>query len=126
MGQLGAYSFFAIHGAPTNLAGMKAASITRPGVDGEALWLLGKRGDNYALTSISLCTSLAAVGAAITAYKAMEQSVVTYVDDLGNTYYNQLVANVRPVEQRQVLGATTAGVTHVLTCEWTLRSIWVA
>lgn len=129
MSTIGAYPFFAIHGGPPDLWEMKTAPITRPGVDGKAIWLMGLHGDPFTLTTFSACTSAATIGTAIVAYKALTNVGVAglqaITDDFGNTYSYFQVHKVKPMDQFQLIGCTVVGVTHMLVCEWVLEHVAV-
>jgi len=125
MATIGAQSFFNGEGPPPKLAGVIVESITRMGVGGEAFWQAYLLGEPYVIRTLTRCTSANAIGAAVDTYRGLQASMVTYTDDLGVSWLNQMVLDVRPLEGRRIIGASDGVTTHVLFCDWTLKHVQV-
>ena len=91
---IGGYTMITIKGVPTPPATM-VAEITRPNVDGHAYVAQGSRAPVELLSSRVDLVSAAAAGNEIVAYRALCSTLVTYVDDVGNTWTNVMVLSVR-------------------------------
>jgi len=124
MGLIGGYSFARIADMPLALAGVDLEVITRKGVPGKALWPSGITADPKTVECVYLLGSLGAIGVAVTNFAALKGTIVTVVDDLGNTYYNVWVKNQRPIRQFKPLASTNAAVAYVLIHEFELECLY--
>ena len=104
--------------------GVKAQDITRPNVDGRAFLKIGKRGDRFRMLGVRPVNSIAQIATRMNAYKALECSLQTVVDDAGNSANNVMVHNVRGITYRRVttaVGGAWTGATFLVVTQWELE-----
>lgn len=123
MGSIGGYSFRSMDGFPPNLAGYIHSDVTRPGVMGVALTPTGRRGQPFSATTLTACSDVYNVGAAMTTYAAMKGSIVTAVDDFGNSWANLIVRDVQRVRAFYAPVSTDPFYPYNLICVWTLEHV---
>jgi hypothetical protein len=103
-------------------AGENLQEITRPHVDGIAYRKVGKRGRTFQGESIVDVASAASAKTTFETYKATQGSLVTVVDDAGNSWTNVAVLAVRragnPKRTYTPVGGEAGG-------GWLLRARWV-
>jgi len=105
--------------------GMVTEPLTRPGVDGVAFREQGSRSKPTEMVSIVDVDDAAGVVAEIAAYKALQGTLVTVVDDRGSTTANVMVIEVQPVGARAIgpsVGGVSTSAGLLLTCRWTLQT----
>lgn len=120
MASIGGLSVITLRGGINPGTGEQLQDITRPGVDGIAYRKVGKRGRPFTMESVVDVANAAAVTTAIANYKALQGTLVTVVENNGQTWTNVAVLNVRPAEPQKVLTATT-GSDYLLRATWTLQ-----
>ena len=102
--------------------GEQSEDITRRGVSGCAVTKIGKRSEHSrAVTKVDIVDDQAE----FTAYKALETTLITIVDNHGKTYNNVLVHKVRKTSARKINtivgGVSGQDSAYLLVCEWTLQ-----
>ena len=96
--------------------------ITRPGKDGHAYRWLGERSEPQMLASLADVTGLASATATCTAYRALQGSLVTVVDDFGDTRANVMVQSVSGIRFRKI--ASAAGGLHDASASYIVSANW--
>ena len=117
---IGGHSFIFLRGAIDLATGTRTQDITRANVDGVAFRQIGKRSDDFDVISEG---DVDVVSTAVNAYKALEGTLVTVVDDAGVSETNVAVRRVVKLSaeyRANVVGGITAG-NWWLRCQWTLR-----
>lgn len=92
--------------APIEMAGFATRTSERPGVDGHDIRLLGMRGNQGTFMLELDCVSAAALATAKINFKSMQSDVITVTDNLGLSWANLLVQNVRTVAEFPLLSVT--------------------
>ena len=98
---IGAKNFISAQGAPSG-AGDKVEDITRPGVAGVALRKISRKGQPFQVQTV---VDVGNPKTEIDACKALEGTVVDYVDDTDHTWSDCVVLSVDTTEQKKILGA---------------------
>ena len=103
--------------------GERVEEITRAHVDGIAFRKIGKRGAPFSMTSLVDVGSAATAKSTYTTYKATEGSLVTLVDDAGNSWANVMVLSVRRggVKRTYTPVGGISGGGWLLSCQWVFR-----
>lgn len=99
--------------------GHQTVETQRPGVDGVSARTEGWRAP---VTTVNTRTRLTASGQIKTlpeAYAALKGSLVTIVDDHGNSIYDVMVKDVRVLRVQRV-GVSTPPAYAILDCQWEL------
>lgn len=117
------HNFVTIAGLPDPM-GHEVEVVHRPGSDGIAYRVIGHRSDEFVLRTSVDHDNIAATLTAIEAYKALQGTLITVLDDRGRTWVGLLVLNVREITARKIVGAdsgvsTSKGAWQV--CEWRCR-----
>lgn len=130
MSAIGGIAVFSITGEP-DLPGFTSETITRANVAGVAFRLNGKRGKPFELV-ITRDVLNETVGAVYQlAMKALEGTVITFVNDRGTTYVNYYCHKVEHVSEIPLLGSVggvsgpsqaTFWITHRVTLQYTLAA----
>ena len=124
MSSIGGHSVISAKGA-INPQGERLEDTTRPGVDGVSYRRIGKKSESFQLRTFTDAASAAAAKALVaTTYKGLQGTLVTVVDDMGNTWNNVAVLAVDPVSVKGVntpVGGVVGGVV-LLECLWTLQA----
>jgi hypothetical protein len=108
-----------------NLAGSGAGAmsqvvtdVSRPGTDGRAYQLMGKKPTQAAYESLKREASGTGIASTFASYRALVGTVVALVDGMG-TSRQVLILDVRRIEERQAALIVGAG-----SGNWFLRCIW--
>jgi hypothetical protein len=119
MATIGGRSVITVKGAPAPV-GTVVADVSRPGVTGHAFQELGARAEPVVMESVIDCTDNAALKAEILEYVALQGTLVTVVDDLGNTWTNVMVLRVRTGQGKYVASAVGGvnGGNYLLRATW--------
>lgn len=104
MSSIGGISQIAIKGPPLGPMGQMVEVFTRSGVDGVAARQLGLRPGINQPVSVTDAEDSDDVQTLKAAYAAMRGTLVTVIDDHGETFDNVLVQDVRVDAQRAVAG----------------------
>jgi len=99
MASIGGISVFSLMGG-ASVPGMETTLKSRPGVNGYDVQQIGVRGKSYTLTMRHDFVSGASLQAARSTLAALEGTLVTFTTDLGETFNDQLVQRVEPVEEK--------------------------
>jgi len=119
---IGGYTMITVRGTPQP-AGMVLADITRANVDGHAYQEQGYHAAPEFLTSIVDLTTAAGVKTEIEGYKALQATLVTIVDDLGNSWTNVAILSVRTSGGKYVacpVGGVNGG-NYLLSAQWQVQ-----
>jgi len=122
MSSIGGYTMITVKNNPAP-AGMLLADITRPNVDGHAYQEQGYHAPVVYLTSIVDLADAAEVQTEIEGYAALQGTLITVVDDLGNSWTNVAVLSVRSDGGRYVacpVGGIYAG-NYIVTAYWQMQ-----
>jgi len=122
---IGGKNFIRVQGPPLAVLGPTMDAIDRPGLDGQGYRLQGKRPDPQAYRSVSDFSTASLAVTEITAYRALQGTLVTVVDEQGNTTNSVLVEKVATVRLHKVLnpvGGQGASYVWILECQWLLRT----
>jgi hypothetical protein len=100
----GVFDFISLRG-PVNRIRQTLQEITRPGVDGHAYRLTGRRGDPFEMTAIrdfdrEVDGSSAALQAQIVSLQQACGTLATVLDDFGNSYSSVMILDVQLVDQK--------------------------
>ena len=93
MASIGGFNFIRLRGGIHPVAEVPQ-EITRPNVDGHAFRRFGKRGMSSLWESVVDLTQ-ANVSTTIAGYRALQGTLVTLVDEAGDSYTNVMVRSVR-------------------------------
>lgn len=122
MATIGGHTFITLRGS-INPLGTDVIDITRPGVDGHAFMDIGKHAGRSQMQSIVDLTTAGAAKTVILAYKSLKGTLVSVVDDTGETYTNVLVVEVITTNPKFVatpVGGITGG-NYILRANWVLQ-----
>lgn len=117
------YSFITFDGVP-QLASYEVKEIEEnPGAAGVAYNVIGFKGPEFEVVSITGATDTSAVSAAIIAYNALKSSIVTVVDDLGISWTNILIIDVTITRRQKILRPVgdMAGYNYLIETRWRMR-----
>ena len=119
MASIGGHTVFSISGLPEPAA-HRNVLLERPGVDGASARTEGLRAEETTVMTTTFVDGAAAVKSTPETYAALVGSIVTVVDDFGNSVHNVLVQAVRVVDVRRVgVGYPTAYAR--IECQWDLK-----
>lgn len=93
IGTIGGFNVDIIRGLPQFLR-PRVESWTVPGLDGEGAQTLGKGDAEFDLQTVNYPTNLAAADTFIAAAVSLQGTIVSVVDNYGNTFPNVLVKHV--------------------------------
>jgi len=127
MATIGGYYMISLSHRPQPM-GETVREITRPEADGQAYAKQGLRAEATLAYAATDCASAAAARTEMAAYAAMRGALVTVVDDLGESYTNVLVVDVRERGRKVVctaVGGVRAGTVLLLT-DWVLQATGVS
>lgn len=128
---IGSETFKFLRGVPQPL-GEAVETVRRPGLDGYDVRKLGKQADVAVMESAVDVADASAVATKKAAYKAIKGTVVTVVDETGNSTANVLVENYAVIGEKrmaQMIGGVnvSAGSSgYWLTARWFLRELSTA
>ena len=94
MPTIGSETLVILNGFPGGLAQIPQ-EITRPHVDGSEFHLTGKRPEPVQLDGRVDCADAAAAAAKVTAYQALQGTIVTIVDAHGQSHATMMILKVR-------------------------------
>ena len=123
MSSIGGIDVLTITGGIVPGTGENLQDITRPRVDGVGLRKLGKKGRPFSVTTFADMDTAAETKTVMESYKAKQGTLVTVVDDMGQSFTNVAVLDVTPNPPTRGLtasGGLTAG-EYVLSCVWLLH-----
>ena len=128
MPSIGGYSMLTIRGEFQSL-GQTVEPITRPNIDGEALRIVGQRGQPFVMRSLVDVDDAAAAETEAGIYKGLQGTLVTIVDDHGQTHTNVAVLAVRVMRKRAVktaAGGLSTSQGYLVTAIWVLQETNIA
>ena len=105
---IGSYDFITLKYGNAPL-GENVEEITRPGVDGIAYRKTGKRAVPFYMTGITTETSKGAVKTLVENYKKLQGTLVTVVDDIGNSWTNVMVLQMDYLGTKKVVSPVGGG-----------------
>jgi len=124
MSSIGGRSVLSIDGDFDLATGEQLEDITRANVDGISYRKLGKRGHPFQLISLVDVATAGAAKAELEAYKALQGTLVTVVDDTGASVSQLAVLSVRragPVRRVvNPVGGVNGG-SYLLAARWDLE-----
>jgi len=132
--RIGDFQFLALHGAPVGLS-EQLLVLSRPSVDGVAIWKLGRRGRPFSLRSVVDATSFEAARAMHDRYLGLKGAdpVDLVWSDIELTTEKIMVAvlDVRPVPGRTRSMLTLVGGLNPpslgwVECDWDLIAVGIA
>jgi len=122
---IGGNNMLDLTGAVVPATGQTVEDITRAGVDGTAYRQIGKRGPPFTMTSLVDVQTTAAAATLDGTYKALQGTLVTVVDCVGNSWSNVAVLDVSPIRIQAVTCATAgksgANPGCLVSATWTLQ-----
>jgi len=127
---IGQFEFIALHGSPVPPQ-EQLAVLSRPGVDGNAVWKTGERGSPFQLVSVVDAEDVdSAYSEALRYKKLIGKDPVELVKDgveMETKFnYRVLVRNVEVIRIRATLvssGGLVADSRAKIVCRWTLQAI---
>ncbi len=125
---IGSFSFIGLHGS-LELPSEKVLPVVRPGVDGVALWKMGRPAEPIRLRSVVDCQDINHGRSVFLAYQNLIGSspVVVVKDGINIASWNFAVLDVRMLDLRAITGAVGAVINSpsgaLLNCEWILMAI---
>ncbi len=96
------YTFISLQGATQRL-GQRLEEITRDGVDGHAYRKQGKRGMPFQMIGVMDCDTLSGATTTYNALKGIEGSIVSVIDDVGDSLSGVALLSVEKQSIRKVL-----------------------
>ena len=123
--KIGNQQFIRLEMGAYSPAGERTEEITRAGVDGVALWKLGRKGEPFTVGTVCDFQTASAAQDAAEAYAAMMGTVVTLIDAGGNTYPElavRAVVSAQPRGMRNAVGGVNNG-NWILAAVWTLQDV---
>lgn len=113
--------------------GMVAASgplmkdISQEGVAGAAFQRYGYKGEPFNVRTLAAFIFPADVASAQILYAQYQTRNINITDDIGNTFSNVMVLNVKVTEARKIAQGVglLASQNYLVTAEWTLQSVAV-
>ena len=98
--------------------------ITRPNVDGAAYRTMGQRSTPFRMTSVVDVDDAADAETLADTYKALKGTLVTIVDDHGQTHNYVAVLDVDIVRKKKLIvgvGGLSASMGYLVEAAWTLQ-----
>ena len=123
MPSIGGNSVLTLRGEFQTLA-QTLEPITRPNIDGVAYRVVGQRGGPFRMLSIVDVDDDAAAEALADTYKALIGTLVTVLDDHGQTHTNIVVLDSRILRKqpvKQAGGGLSTSQGYLVTTVWTLE-----
>lgn len=117
-----------LRGVPQPL-GEALETVRRPGLDGYDLRKMGKQADVTVMESIVDVADASAVATKKTNYKALKGTVVSVVDETGNTTTNVAVQNFQILTEKKVaqmvggVNVTDGNSGFLITTRWFLQEL---
>lgn len=125
-GQIASFQFISFTPPALQDPVERVEELTRPGTDGQAYRLLGKRGVDQQITTITDLNSVTEADTFLANYRALIGTHVTVTDAVGESYSTMFVKSVVKVRQqntgRCTGGPNTSNPHALLTCAWVLQS----
>lgn len=125
------FDFLALHGNPDPLK-EEVLVLSRPGVDGVAVWKIGKRGQKFTLRSVCDARDIAHARDLFCQYKALigaDPVSLTWADlPLANESAKVVVLDVRAATLKTILGGVgglNPPSTGWVECDWDLVAVEV-
>jgi hypothetical protein len=101
-------------------------TLTRPGTDGQGYRLLGKRGIDQRITTVTDLNAVTEADTFLANYRALIGTHVTVTDAVGESYSTVFVKSVIKIRQQNTglstSGPNTSTPQALLTCAWVLQS----
>lgn len=122
-GSIGSFNFSFLDGEPPSKH-IEITDISAAGEDGNATLNRGQRADVVRLIGRTFSSTAGAIKTNITNYKNAVGDIVSYTDDIGNTYTNMEIINVRTIPGPGNTGRielSTTGQDWMHTTEWHLQ-----
>lgn len=116
MASIGGYTVMTMDRLPEP-AGHETVRKARPGVDGVSARTEGLRAPLTSVTTRTVVTTSGQVASVPASYSALKGSLVTVVDDFGNTVTNVMVEDVR-VQQVTRVGMSVPIAYAIVECVW--------
>ncbi len=124
MSSIGSYNFIRMEGPPMPTLGAGVELLgEREYIDGTAWRLMATKGDQLEVRTTAGIDTVSNANGLEALYKALINTQVTVVDDLGQTRNNVLIQGVRVIGKQRVLKATTSGVNYLVTAVWAMVAI---